>query len=390
MIIWVLLILALLAAAALVWLGWYVSDGILVPKPYGLMAEFEIIDVKPDEGGDGAYLVVLPVSGQPSQFSDVRKQGAYNLLWQDGYGRLGPPTSDDGETVTRRLQGVVGEPPSPGAPARLDVTIFRRDPLLDHGIAFSELELVGEVGKLRAWLIASHRDRAVLALHGRRRADLTESLRVLPTLVEQDWSVLALAYRNHDSSDPSPDGLFHYGASEADDALVAVGELASRGVEEVVLFGFSMGGAVALEAAARWPQGAPRLAGLVLDSPLLDPRTVIRNGVSETGLPLPRRLADLGLAIGRLRTGVDWDRLDQRRTAGSIDAPVLLIAGTADHTIPIDLVDEFAGRVTAPLEYLRLEGVDHVEGWNRARPRYEQAVVRFLGRISAAEGAPPD
>ncbi|MEX2541786.1 MAG: alpha/beta fold hydrolase [Trueperaceae bacterium] len=388
MILWMLLILALLAAALLVWLGWRVSNGVLVPKPYGLMAEFEIVDVERDGEGDGAYRVVLPAKEQPSQFSDVRKQGVYNLLWEDGYGRLGPPMSDDGETVTRRLQGVVGEPPKSGDAARLDVTIFRRDPLLDHGIPFEELELVGEAGKLCAWWIESHPKRAVLALHGRRRADLTESLRILPTLVEQDWSVLALAYRNHDSSDPSPDGLFHYGASEADDALVAVGELARRGVDEVLLLGFSMGGAVALEAAARWPQGAPRLTGIVLDSPLLDPRTVIRRAVSETGLPLPRRLADLGLAIGSLRTGVDWDRLDQRRTAGSIEAPVLLIAGTADHTIPISLVDEFAGEVTAPIEYLRLEGVDHVEGWNRVGPRYEQAVARFLGRLSTAEGAP--
>jgi alpha-beta hydrolase superfamily lysophospholipase len=293
--------------------------------------------------------------------------------------------SNDGRQVVRRVVDIVGETPRAGDPARLDVTIFRRDPLADHGIEYEELELAGPSGRLRAWWTQDRADHAVLALHGRRRADLTETLRILPTLRRSGWSVLALAYRNHDRSDPGPDGLFHYGHSEVEDALAGMAELERRGVEEVVLYGFSMGGAVALEALKRWPPDGPRLRGVVLDSPLLDPHTVIGKGARDSGLPRAELLTGLALWIARLRTGVDWSNLDQRRAAAAIDVPLLLIAGTDDHTIPIELVDEFAALVEAPIEYLRLEGVDHVEGWNRDRPRYEQAVESFLDRVATSE-----
>ena len=386
MFLWLLVVLLIIGGALA--LGWVMSNRYLVPKPYSLMPEFEISHVEEDSPGEG-LIVTLPVPPDPSQFSETGKDGIYNLLWEGGYGRLGTVLRYEGAGVVRRVTNVVGEPPRAGDPARLDVTVFRRDPEQDHGIPFEELELEGEAGELHAWWIDQEGNtdahRAVLALHGRRRADRTETLRIIPTLVDSGWSVMSLAYRNHDRSDPSPDGLFHYGASEAADALVAAEELARRGVDEVVLYGFSMGGAVALEAARDWPAEGPGLVGIVLDSPLLDPRTVIGKGAKDAGLPLPDLITDLSLAVARLRTGVDWRSLDQRLTANEIDVPVLLIAGTADDTIPIDLVDEFAKGIEAPLEYLRLEGVEHVEGWNRARARYEEAVRNFLLRTGGID-----
>lgn len=383
MLLTILFILVALAVAGALAVGWVMSNRFLVPKPYSLMPEFEVLAVERSGSPNEGVIVSLPLSEEPTQFSATDKEGVYNLVWRDGHGRLGEVVRKDGGIVKRRLSAIEGEGPRPGEPARIDVTIFRRDPLADHGIAFEELWLEGDSGRLHAWWIDSGGERAVLALHGRRRADLTETLRILPTLVAADRSVLALAYRNHGVSDPSRDGLFHYGLSEADDALAAVEELSRRGVEEVVLYGFSMGGAVALEAARRWPASGPHLAGIVLDSPLLDPRTVIGKGARDAGLPMATRLTDLSLLVARLRTGVDWSRLDQRRWAREIRAPVLLFAGTADHTIPIELVDDFANRVEAPLEYLRLAGVDHVEGWNRDRSRYEGAVADFLNRVAA-------
>ena len=384
MLLWILLVLVILIVVGGFVIGWVMSNRYLVPKPYSLMPEFEIVSVGEDPG-DGGVTVALPVSENPSQFSEVSKEGIYNLLWEGGYGRLGPVLLDDGNQVVRRVVDLVGEAPEAGDPARLDVAVFRRDPLQDHGIPFEDLELEGEAGKLYAWWIEEDSDSAVLALHGRRRADRTETLRIIPTVVDSGWSVMSLAYRNHDASDPSPDGLFHYGASEVEDALVAVEELARRGVEEVVLYGFSMGGAVALEAAQRWPVDGPELLGIVLDSPLLDPVEVIRKGARDAGLPLANGLADLSFVVARLRTGVDWGSLDQRRSAADISVPLLLIAGTADETIPVGLVDEFADSVKAPLEYLRLEGVEHVEGWNRARPQYEESVRTFLVRYPLSE-----
>lgn len=372
-----LVILVLLVLTALVALGWVFSSRFLVVQPYTLLPEFEIIAVEP---ADGSLAVTLPTpdAQPPPQFADTRKAGVYNLLWEGGYGRLGEVLSDDGATVTRVLERVEGRPPEAGAPARLDTAVFRRDPLADHAIPFDEIALQGETGRLAAWWVDQGVDTAVLMLHGRRRADRTETLRIMPMLHTLGFSVMALAYRNHDVSDMSPDGLYHYGASEYRDALVALDFLKSRGIERVVLYGFSTGAEVALMTIRHWPDTGAAPLALVLDSPFLDVRAVIRQGARALDLPATDLLSDLALLVGGWRTGVDWSDLDQRRFAPDLQVPVLIIAGTADSTIPIETVDAFAAAVASPLRYERLEGVEHVEAWNAFPERYEGWVREFL------------
>lgn len=367
------LALLILIVAGVLASGWYFSSAILVPEPYGLKPEFEILAANGDT-------VTLPAPPNDRQFADTRRTGVYNLLWQDGYGRLGEILAADGERVTRRLTLIERRPPQAGDPARLEAFVYRRDPLQDHGIAFEDVRLEGEIGELRAWWIDQQANTAVLMLHGRRRADLRETLRIMPTLVDEGYSVLALAYRNHDESAMSPDGFFHYGASEWQDAVTGLEFLAEQGVERVVLYGFSMGGVVALELMQHADAIPEALAveGVILDSPLLDMRTVIKQGAKKMALPFSDSLSNLALWMAGLRAGVDWRTLDQRQSAATIDVPVLLIAGTADSTVPIHLADSFAKRISVPLQYQRLEGVEHVEGWNQMPEAYEAWISEFL------------
>ena len=367
----ILVVLGLAVGAAFA-VGWVFSNRFLRPAPYALMPEFEILDV-----GDGTVVLPAPPPEAP-QFARTRVEGRYNLLWEGGYGHLGAIGRDTGDRIERELAVTAGRSPRAGDPARIDVTIFRRDPLRDHGIPFEDLILQGEDGDLAAWWIPGD-DRAVLVMHGRRRADRTEALRILPTLVETGASVLVLSWRNHDASGPSRDGLYRYGAAEVRDAFTGLAFLVERGIRDVVLYGFSTGGTIVLEAKEQWPADAPSLTGIALDAPLIDLASSVRAGARELGLP--DLLTSVALAVGRLRTGVDWATIDQRRTADAIAVPVLLFAGTADGTIPIEVVDDFAARVQAPLTYRRLEGVEHVEAWNVDPDAYEADVRSFLGTV---------
>lgn len=366
-----LTLIMLLVLAAVLAVGWVFSNSILKPLPYGLMDEFEILAVSPGE-------VTLPLPPNGKQFANTLRTGRFNLLWEGGYGHLGAVLAKDETSVRRELSSITGRDPEAGERAQLEAFIYRRDPLQDFGLEHQNLLLEGDVGPLRAWWLPQDTATAVLMLHGRRRGDITETLRVLPTMHELGYSVLALSYRNHTDSAMSPDGFYHYGQTEWQDAVTGLKFLSEQGVSRVVLYGFSMGGAVATETLKNYPEaGLPEPQALVLDAPLLDPPSVFRRGARNMGLPLPDLVTNLALFTASLRSGINWESLDQRRYAPNLGLPVLLISGTEDQTTPISMVDAFAAK--APdLEYHRVEGADHVESWNHDPEQYEAWLRTFL------------
>lgn len=372
-------LLLVLVAGALFAVGWVFSGRVIVPQPYALMPEFDIISVTP--ASDGQLSVTLPIVPEPAQHANTLVEGVYGLLWQGGSARLGDVLAQDATSVTRALGEVSGSQPTAGAPARIDNFVYRTDPQADLGIPFEDLRLAGPEGTLRAWFVPGDSGTAVLILHGRRRGELIETLRMIGPLHEQGLPTLALAYRNHDQSDPSSDGFYHYGADEWQDALVGVRELAARGADRVILYGLSMGGAVALETVKRWTGDLPELVGVILDSPLIDAYDVIELGAVKSGLPLPAQLTKLALFVAGLRTGVDFTQLSQARTAATIPVPVMVIAGEADSTVPIAAVDRFTDAVRTPLTYLRLEGVEHVDAWNHDPQSYAQWLRTFISGL---------
>ena len=383
-----LLALLALGAAAAYRVADRVARSLLVPEPYGLQPEFAVRAVAPDPDDPSHVRVVLPlpVGRHVPQFARVDAEGRYGLLWDDagaiGHGVLGPVLERDAQHVTRSLAPITGAPPRAGAPARLDATVFRRDPLRDHGLRFDEVRIDGPVGTVAAWWLERPGDAAVVMVHGRRRGERNEALRALPVVAASGASVLVSSYRNHDRSDPSPDGLFHYGDGETDDLLAALTWLRARGVARVVLVTYSMGGALALLARGRWPADAPTLLAITLDAPLVDPREVLRQGVRRSGLPPV--VADLGLWLAGRRSGVDFAALDLRRLAPTLDVPLLLHTTALDGTIPVALVDDLAARVPrSMLTYRRLERGEHVEAWNVDPAGYEAALGVFLAGVLA-------
>lgn len=394
---WVLGILVLVAAL-LGAAGFVLSNRVIVPAPYGLMPEFEVVGSKqtpsaapwPPEGlpqplvdatADAASVaVLLPLPEGGAQFENTLAEGVYGLMWEGGHGVLGEVLNRSGGQVERELRLLQGTLPSVGAPARMDNFLYRTDPSA-LGLEFEELRLDGPVGSLRAWFVPADGGTAVLMLHGRRRGELAELLRPMRAFHQLGLPTLGLAYRNHDASTASPDGLYHYGASEWEDALVGARELRARGYDRVLLYGVSMGGAVALEALKRWPADVPEVVGVVLDSPLIDPFPVIELGAEKAGMPLPGLVTRLGLTVAGLRTGVDYGSLRQYKDAHNIHVPVLLIAGEGDTTVPIGAVDQFAQAVAAPLTYVRLPGVEHVEAWNQDPDAYLEWLRVFLASL---------
>jgi uncharacterized protein len=385
----IVLFFVALALVGLAAVGWVFSNSILQVQPYGLQPEFEILGVT-------STSVTLPEPPNNNQFAATRREGVYNLRWGDAnllttttnvasemtlnYGRLGKILSDEGGRVVRELTVTAGEPPKVGDGARLESFVFLRNPKEDRDIDYEELRLEGDAGELQAWWIDQKADTAVVMVHGRRRGTIQETLRIMPTLVREGFSVLAVAYRNHGDSAMSPDGFYHYGETEWQDVETALTFLASKDVKNVILYGFSMGAEVVLETYERY-KSAPQVRAIILDAPFLDTRTIFQNSARKMNLPLPNLLTEWAMFVAKLRSGINWQSLDQRSLAPNIRVPVLLFAGTADSTIPIALVDDFASKVP-DIEYHRLEGVEHVESWNHNPEQYEAWLREFLQTVS--------
>jgi uncharacterized protein len=385
----IVLFFAALALVGLVAVGWMFSNSILKVQPYRLQPEFNITDVT-------ETTVILPEPPNENQFANTRREGIYNLRWDNpdessitkvntfssvplNYGRLGNIISDADGKIVRELTLISGELPKAGDEARLESFVFLRNPKDDHDITYEDPQLTSDVGKLQAWWIDQQSDTAVIMIHGRRRGALQETLRAMPTVVNEGYSVLAMAYRNHGDSALSPDGFYHYGESEWRDIVVALNFLESQGVKNVILYAFSMGGEVMLETYERYTPGL-QVKAIILDAPFLDPRTIFQNSAKKMNLPVPNLITNWAMFVARLRSGINWQSLDQRTLAPNISVPVLLFAGTADSTIPIALIDEFAAKVP-DIEYHRLEDVEHVESWNHNPEQYETWLKEFLQRI---------
>ena len=116
----------------------------------------------------------------------------------------------------------------------------------------------GELGILPAWVVPpaypapGGGDRWAILVHG-RGARREEALRAIGPLHELGWTALVPNYRNDEGVVAGPDGRYNLGLSEWRDIEAAIDHAARLGAQEIVLVGWSMGGAIVLQFLDRSP-----------------------------------------------------------------------------------------------------------------------------------------
>jgi dipeptidyl aminopeptidase/acylaminoacyl peptidase len=178
---------------------------------------------------------------------------------------------------------------------------------------------------LRGWYIPSPKTtrKTLVLLHG-YPADKGDILPALAFL-HDDFNLLFFDFRYLGASEGSYSTA---GAKEVEDLRAAIQFLKTRGIEEVGVWGFSMGGAVALMAVERTPE----IRAVVAESSYAS--------LSEMALQLFRvpllnyPVAYLVNFWARLFLGINLKEVSPAERVRNTSVPILLIHSSADAVIP--------------------------------------------------------
>ena len=208
---------------------------------------------------------------------------------------------------------------------------------------------------IHGWMIPSKQpgQQVTLYLHG-NAGNLTHRVDHIQALLEVGTALLIIDYRGYGKSEgkPTEEGCYR-------DTDAAYDYLLERGyaAERIIVYGESLGTAMAADLAARRPCG-----GVILEAPFPSAKAV-----AATVLPV------LGpLVVSGLNTG---------KKIAKVQVPVLVIHGTRDQVINYELGRQVFEAANEPKQFWTVEGAHHSDIIYQTGPEY---IERLRGFYSGA------
>ena len=255
----------------------------------------------------------------------------------------------------------------------------------DLGVTYRDVEIPILGGMAPAWYVPgnTHAHTWAICVHG-RGANRKEGLRALPVFQRLGIGALLVSYRNDGVAPAAVDGRYGLGATEWPDIEAAIDHAVANGAKEVLLFGWSMGGAIALQVADR-SRHARKIGALVLDGPVINWIDVLSHQAKRNRIP--EAVGDfgqwlLGNKAGRWMTGLaapldlkilNWvERHDQLRV------PTLILHSEDDDFVPIGPSEQLAELNPQMVVLRRFSRAGHTREWNVDPQRWEAEVTAFV------------
>lgn len=318
-----------------------------------------------------------------SRTRDTELPGRYGLFTSGTYGyvKLGAVLSVDATSVRRKLLTEI----ETGAQVDRDAAFsgwYYATPSELH-LRWENVLIGSPAGPCPAWFFPAESSTWVIQVHG-RGVTRAECLRAVPVLHAAGFPNLVVSYRNDGEAPRSRAGAYALGAAEWRDVDAAVAYALRHGAERVILMGWSMGGAVSLQTAVNSGH-RDRIAGLILESPVIDWRTVLRYQAREAGMRAP--LPDLAMSalsvpltarLSGAEDAIPFDRLDMVARAGELAVPILILHSDDDGFVPADashaLQQARPDLVTMP----RFSVARHTKLWNYDQNGWNAAITGWL------------
>ncbi|WP_247046247.1 alpha/beta hydrolase family protein [Arthrobacter rhizosphaerae] len=364
----------------------YFAREVVVPKT---MRKEDLLIRRVFYDDDGALHIDLPASPQTTA------PGRYSLWFAAGSGHacVGRVTGTDAEagTVTRIVERVdTGDLTTVKAGIWSGYVFSKPDQL---NLPYSEVQIATSHGVAPAWIFphtnpSDASTKWAIHIHG-MGGSRAGALRGVPVARRLGYTTLVVSLRNDREGPASTDARYMLGQTEWLDVEEAVKFAISEGAQEILLFGWSLGGSIALRL-ADLSEYSGYISGLVLDAPVLDWTRTLTTNARASGLP--GLIASLGLLLMQSRafgwvTGLeeplDFRSLDWVAQAVRLHKPILILHGRGDLSTPFE-ASELAAKLRPDLiQLVPFEVEGHSQEWNVDPEKWESAVASWILGLSA-------
>lgn len=218
-------------------------------------------------------------------------------------------------------------------------------------------------GQIHGWWLPSvvTTDKTLLYLHG-NGSNIAGNLGLAYRFQRLGLNVLLIDYRGYGrSSGPFPNEQRVY--EDATAAWRYLTQTRQISPEHIVLYGHSIGGAIALELAQRHPEAA----GLIMEGAFTSMRAMANY-------------------LGYTRLFPGWlvhQRFDNRQKIRTLQMPVFLIHGSADRTVPAFMSEQLHAVAPEPKRLWQVPNANHADLADVAGDTYEQQIQAWLRQLAS-------
>lgn len=232
----------------------------------------------------------------------------------------------------------------------------------DWGLEYQDVSLETEDAvRLHGWFIPQRdASRVVLFLHG-NAGNISHRRDSVAIFHQLGLNVLIFDYRGYGNSQGKPSEAGLYADTQA--AWQYLVRNKGFGPAQIIIFGRSLGGAVAGQLAARVQPGA-----VILESTFSSARDMANAIFPVLSHLVPMRF--------------DFATVERIR---QVTSPVLVIHSEEDEIIPFRLGQRVYRAANSPKTLLKIHG-GHNGGFLSSQPAYEQGLGRFISRFMPETG----